>query len=32
VRDKPYHAIGIAFGVGAIVGYFVMRRCSRNGD
>jgi ElaB/YqjD/DUF883 family membrane-anchored ribosome-binding protein len=32
VRDKPYQAIGIAFAVGAVVGYFVMRRCSRNGD
>ena len=32
VRDKPYQAIGIALGVGAVVGYFVMRRCSRNGD
>ena len=32
VRDKPYQAIGIAFAVGAVVGYFVMRRCSRNDD
>jgi ElaB/YqjD/DUF883 family membrane-anchored ribosome-binding protein len=32
VRDKPYQAIGIAFAVGAVVGYIVMRRCSRNGD
>jgi ElaB/YqjD/DUF883 family membrane-anchored ribosome-binding protein len=32
VRDKPYQAIGIAFAVGAVVAYFVMRRCSRNGD
>ena len=32
VRDKPYQAIGIALGVGAVVGYFVLRRCSRNGD
>ena len=32
VRDKPYQAIGMAFAVGAVVAYFVMRRCSRNGD
>ena len=32
VRGKPYQAIGIAFAVGAVVAYFVMRRCSRNGD
>ena len=32
VREHPYQAIGIAFGVGAVLGYFVMRRCSRNGD
>jgi ElaB/YqjD/DUF883 family membrane-anchored ribosome-binding protein len=32
VRDKPYQAIGIALAVGAVVAYFVMRRCSRNGD
>ena len=32
VRDKPYQAIGIAFAIGAVVAYFVMRRCSRNGD
>jgi len=32
VREHPYQAIGIAFGVGAIIGYLVARRCSRNGD
>jgi ElaB/YqjD/DUF883 family membrane-anchored ribosome-binding protein len=32
VRDNPYQAIGIAFGVGAIVGYLAMRRCSRTCD
>jgi ElaB/YqjD/DUF883 family membrane-anchored ribosome-binding protein len=32
VRDNPYQAIGIAFGVGALVGYLATRRCSRNGD
>ena len=32
VRDNPYQAIGIAFGVGALVGYLAMRRCSRTCD
>jgi len=32
VREHPYQAIGIAFGVGALIGYLAMRRCSRNGD
>jgi ElaB/YqjD/DUF883 family membrane-anchored ribosome-binding protein len=32
VRDNPYQAIGIAFGVGALVGYLAVRRCSRNCD
>ena len=32
VRDNPYQAIGIAFGVGALVGYLAMRRCSRTYD
>jgi ElaB/YqjD/DUF883 family membrane-anchored ribosome-binding protein len=32
VRDNPYQTIGIAFGVGALVGYLATRRCSRNGD
>ena len=32
VRDHPYQAIGIAFGVGALVGYLAMRRWSRTCD
>ena len=32
VRENPYQSIGIAFGVGALIGYLVSRRCSRNGD
>jgi ElaB/YqjD/DUF883 family membrane-anchored ribosome-binding protein len=32
VHEHPYQAIGIAFGVGAILGYLVSRRCSRSCD
>jgi ElaB/YqjD/DUF883 family membrane-anchored ribosome-binding protein len=32
VREHPYQAIGIALGVGVVVGYLVSRRCSRNDD
>ena len=32
VREHPYQAMGIAFGVGALIGYLVARQCSRNGD
>jgi ElaB/YqjD/DUF883 family membrane-anchored ribosome-binding protein len=32
VREHPYQAIGIALGVGALIGLVVARRCSRNGD
>jgi len=32
VHEHPYQAIGIAFGVGALIGYVVARRCSRSGD
>jgi ElaB/YqjD/DUF883 family membrane-anchored ribosome-binding protein len=31
VRGHPYQAIGIAFGVGALIGDLVARRHSRNG-
>jgi ElaB/YqjD/DUF883 family membrane-anchored ribosome-binding protein len=30
VREHPYQAIGIALGVGALIGFLVARRCSRN--
>jgi len=30
VHEHPYQAIGIALGVGAILGYLVSRRCSRS--
>ena len=32
VHEHPYQAIGIAFGVGALIGYLASRRCSRSGD
>jgi ElaB/YqjD/DUF883 family membrane-anchored ribosome-binding protein len=32
VHEHPYQAIGIALGVGALVGYLLARRCARNGD
>ena len=32
VQDHPYQAVGIAFGVVALIGYLVERRYSRNGD
>jgi len=32
VHEHPYKAIGIAFGVGTLIGCLAMRRCSRNGD
>jgi len=32
VHEHPYQAIGIAFGVGALLGYLVSRRCSRSCD
>ena len=30
VREHPYPVTGIAFGVGALIGYLASRRCSRN--
>ena len=30
VHEHPYQAIGIALGVGALFGFLVARRCSRN--
>ena len=30
VRENPYQSIGIALGVGVLIGYLVARRCSRN--
>lgn len=32
VREHPYQAMGIALAVGALLGYLVARRCSRNCD
>ena len=32
VHEHPYQAIGIALGVGALIGYLVARRCSHKGD
>ena len=32
VHEHPYQAIGIALGVGAVIGFLVARRCSRHGD
>jgi ElaB/YqjD/DUF883 family membrane-anchored ribosome-binding protein len=32
LHEHPYQAIGIAFGVGALLGYLVGRRGSLNGD
>ena len=32
VHHHPYQAIGIALGVGALIGYLISRRGSHNGD
>ena len=32
IRENPYQAIAIGVGVGAILGFLLARRCSRNSD
>jgi ElaB/YqjD/DUF883 family membrane-anchored ribosome-binding protein len=32
VHEHPYQAIAIGVAIGALIGYFVARRCSRNND
>ena len=32
IRENPYQAIAVGVGVGAILGYLLARRCSRNCD
>lgn len=32
VHEHPYHAIGIALGAGALIGFLLARRCSHHGD
>ena len=32
VHEHPYESIGIALGVGALLGYLLARRCSSNAD
>jgi ElaB/YqjD/DUF883 family membrane-anchored ribosome-binding protein len=32
VHEHPYQAIAIGVGVGAILGFLIARRCSRNND
>ena len=32
VHEHPYQAIAIGVGVGAVLGYLIARRCSRNCD
>lgn len=32
VHEHPYQAIAIGVGVGVLIGYFIARRGSRNGD
>ena len=32
VHENPYQAIAVGVGVGAVIGYLIARRCSRNCD
>jgi len=32
VHEHPYQAMAVAFGIGAIVGYLLAQRCSRNSN
>jgi ElaB/YqjD/DUF883 family membrane-anchored ribosome-binding protein len=32
IRENPYQAIAIGVGVGAVIGYLIARRCTRNCD
>jgi ElaB/YqjD/DUF883 family membrane-anchored ribosome-binding protein len=32
IRENPYQAIAIGVGIGAILGFILARRCSRNSD
>jgi ElaB/YqjD/DUF883 family membrane-anchored ribosome-binding protein len=32
VHEHPYQAIAIGVGIGAIIGFLIARRCSRNDD
>jgi ElaB/YqjD/DUF883 family membrane-anchored ribosome-binding protein len=32
LRNNPYQAMGIAVGLGALIGYLIAGRCSRNCD
>jgi ElaB/YqjD/DUF883 family membrane-anchored ribosome-binding protein len=32
VHEHPYQVMGVAFGLGALIGYLATRRCGRNGD
>ena len=32
IRENPYQAVAVGIGVGALVGYLIARRCSRNCD
>jgi ElaB/YqjD/DUF883 family membrane-anchored ribosome-binding protein len=32
VREHPYQAIGVAFGLGMLIGYLASRRCCCNDD